>query len=120
MNTFEQMYLKFKADFIYNHGQLKFNTIEAKVQESKRIEHLFNQSIQKRTDPSQADFGVAIQTTTYFIFAGSDTSAMAEFIATKYWNEMVNSQYNLCTEHALYFKGESILKKWGKYYEFFK
>lgn len=94
--------------------------MEDKIYKSGRLELLFNQSIKKRTAPSQADIGVAVQCTTYFIFAGSDTMAMGEFIATKFWNETVNSQYHLCTEHDLYFKGESILKKWSKHMEFFK
>jgi len=119
-NTFEYLYLRYKEKFIYNHGQAKFNTIEEKVCDSVRIERLFSKSIQQRTDPSQADFGVAIQTTTYFILAGSDTSAMAEFIAVHFWNDTVNCHYHLCSEHTLYFKGESILKKWGKFYESFK
>ncbi|WP_449438815.1 hypothetical protein [Pedobacter steynii] len=73
-------------------------------------------SVQQKIAPSHVDFGKTIQSIGYFIFSNSDTSAMAELIAAKYWNEMVNSKYNLCSEHSLYFMAKGSLKKWSKFY----
>ncbi|MCX2482839.1 hypothetical protein [Pedobacter sp. MR2016-24] len=113
-NSFEKLYLGYKTKYIYRHGQAKFNTIEFKVQNSSKIAQLNSLSIQQRTEPSQGDFGVAIQSMAYFIFSGGDTCAMAEFIATKHWDETVNYRYEFCDEEALARKGQSILNKWHK------
>lgn len=52
----------------------------------------------------QADFGTTIQCIGHFVIVGSDTSSMAEFIDTKYCNETINTNCNLCFEHSLYLK----------------
>ena len=113
-NTFDYLYTRYKNKFIHNHGQAKFETVQQKVLKAKSIAQLKTLSLQQSTDPSQADFGAAIHSITYFIFSSGDTCAMAEFIATKHWDETVNNQYEFCDEDGMYGKGKSILNKWHK------
>lgn len=114
--TFDNLYLQFKEKFVFKHGQAKFNAIVEKIHDSSKIGELNKASVQQRISPSHVDFGKTIQSIGYFIFSNSDTSAMAELIAAKYWNDSVNAKYGFCTEDSLYFIAEGILKKWKKFY----
>lgn len=116
MNNFTNLYLRFKAKYIHNHGQAKFDIVEQKVYTSDKMRELNRASERQRVAPSSKDFGSTLQSIGYFMFANSDTSAMAQMIAIRIWNDAVNSEYELCTEHELYFKGESTLKQWSKFY----
>jgi len=113
-DTFDYLYTRYKNKYVKNHGQAKFDTIQQKVLKANSIKQLNTLSLQQRTDPSQSDFGAAIHSITYFIFSGGDTCAMAEFIATKHWDETVNYKYEFCDEASLYLKGQSILRRWHK------
>ena len=116
MNTFEHLYIRFKTKYIYNYGQAKFNTVEEKIYSSSKLTELNKISVNRSIAPNAADFNATIQSIGYFIISNSDTSAMAQMIAIKRWDEQVNSKFGFCTEHQLYFKGESTLKKWSKFY----
>lgn len=116
MNTFDQLYLKFKSKYIFNHGQAKFNTIEKKIYSSSKLAELNQISVNRRIHPSSGDFGATIQSIGYFMIASSDSSALAQMIAIKMWHEKVNLRYRFCSDHELYFKGEAALMQWSKFY----
>ena len=112
MYTFEFLFNQYKKYYIYKNGEAKFSKIEEKIHTSKKIALLCGLSIKSKIAPTRTDFSIYIHEIPYFILAGTETVAMAEFIAIKYWHEEVNSMYGLCTEHELYFKGEAITKHW--------
>lgn len=112
MYTFENLYNRYQEYFIYKHGQAKFNTIKEKIHNSSKLADLNKQSIQNKAAPPAAVFGASITTTPYFIFCSADTSALAEFIAIKNWNEGINSVHNFCTDRNLLFMGEDIIRRW--------
>lgn len=114
MDTFENLYSKFKATFIAKHGETKFGNIKQKVFASKKLIRLNRFSAQQRLAPDAEDFGAVLQSTFYFMFAGSDTSAMAQLIAIRLWNDAINSTHDICSQGDVLIKGEMTLKQWCK------
>src|SRR5687767_9052054 len=111
MNTFSNLYNRYKDYYIFKHSQAKFNRIEEKIRGSTRLISLNNESKSKRLAPSATDFAARLHELTYFIFSGKETTAMGELIAIKIWNDQINSDYKLCNERDLFFKGESVINR---------
>jgi hypothetical protein len=112
MYTFNHLYNRYQNYFIHKYGQAKFNKIEEKILKSSKLAQVNGASIQRKTTPTRADFSSYIHGIPYFMFAGVETIAMAEFVSIKYWKEEINSVYNLCTEHELFVKAEAITNHW--------
>ena len=115
MNTFDNLYLKFKKKYISKHGQDKFDKVEQKVFASKKLIRLNRFSAMRRLAPDAEDFGAVLQFSIYFMFKSSDTSAMAQLIAIKLWNEAINSTHDICNQEEVLLKGEKTLKQWSKF-----
>ena len=112
--TFREMHGEYQYKYVRKHGSEKLLKVREKVLGSTAVQNLSKTSIQQKTDPSQADFGAAIHSMAYFVFASRETCAMAEFIATLNWDETVNSYYRFCSEQSMYVKGKAILNRWGQ------
>ena len=112
MYTFDDLYNSYKNYYIRKNGQAKFNTVQEKILRSNKMAQINGLSIRDKIAPTRVDVSSYIHEIPYFIFAGVETVAMAEFVAIKNWNEEINTIYNLCTDHELFFKGEAILKGW--------
>lgn len=114
MNTFDNLYLKFKTKYISKRGQAKFDKVEQKVFASKKLIRLNRFSAIRRLAPDAEDFGAVLQSSLYFMFKSSDTSAMAQLIAIKLWNEAINSTHDICKQEEVLLKGETTVKQWRK------
>ncbi|RZK76907.1 MAG: hypothetical protein EOO85_10150 [Pedobacter sp.] len=113
MEQFEQLFSKHKDHYVYLNGMAKFETIKSKVITSPKIALLNSSSVDRRISPTVKDLGMHISSIGYFMLCKSETSAIAEFIALKNWNDKVNKLYTLSTEVEVLHKANYILQKWG-------
>ncbi|WP_200974455.1 hypothetical protein [Echinicola sp. 20G] len=112
MSSFNTIFENYKEKFTYKHGHNKVQKIKSKVLSSSNLKKLSQISIDRRIAPSEADFGSGIHTITYFMFAGGETTAMAELFAIHNWNETVNRTYRLCSDLDLCHKAEATFRRY--------
>lgn len=112
MYTFEALYKRYKDHYLLSNTASDFYKLEEKILSSKKLHILINHSKGEKIVPSEGDFSALINSMPFFIFAGAQKCAMAEFIAMNNWVEDVNSIHNLCPAPNLFLKGEAILKRW--------
>jgi len=110
--SFNQLFNRYKTYYISKYGESKFNTVCDKIATSSKIAKLNGLSIQKRMAPSEGDFGATIHEIMYFMFASTDTTALAEIVAISLWNSEINSIYGFCNDEMLVNKAQNVLKRW--------
>jgi len=112
MFSFEKVFNEYRDQYAYKHGHDKLEKVRTKVLGSSNLKKLCQMSVDGRLAPSAADFGASIHTMAYFIFAGTETTAMGELFAFHFWNESVNKKYGLINDYDLCHKVESTFKRY--------
>lgn len=108
--TLEETFKNFSSYYIAHNGLDKYNKIYEKVQKSDKIAVLDGWSIRNKQAATAKDYLATINSIPYFIFASSETCALAAIMAIRLWSERINKVYHFVTEEELSTKIQSIFR----------
>jgi predicted MFS family arabinose efflux permease len=109
----ERIYNQNKSRFINLYGNVKFEKLYNKVNESNAIIKLTGFTATSGLPPTAIDFIISANTIPYVMSRFSvGASIMASLIELKIWNETVNRYRQLVSEQRLTIIAEQIAARW--------
>lgn len=105
-------------NFYYlKHGKNKVQEVLNKINNSSKLETLFEQSATQHIVPRYADFLAAINATMYFVLQSNKTQALACLATMLKWNHQINQSEYLVSESAVRDDAIKVFKYYNIYEE---
>lgn len=101
ISTQEETFKSYSDYYIWKNGRKKYEKVKEKVLFSSSIAQLNGISLQMNGMPTARDFLSAVKSTTYFMFAGQDTTILACLMTINLWEEKVNKVYRIAQQNSI-------------------
>ena len=117
---FTDIFNQVSNEYVRMFGELKYQTISDKIDNSNKITRLINESRLNQIAPNHLDFVHSINEITYFIFAKGETQAMGCLFALFRWVIEVNDSLKLVADWELEIIALNILKEMKSTFSYWK